>query len=456
MSDQEIMLVREAQENKKAKKSVLSSAIALMFGAVLIVMPVGSAHAASNVEVVASTTSDQVIPRPEQPDSNGVLITLPNTPNVSYSYSKDKSEPTIFDKSDGEKYALIPKNQTVTLRAMPETGYRFEQGDSDSYYEEWDFEYDNSDLEAIPKPDSPSRDKNTLNIPESDTAEYFYLGVNKEGKTLQPTSVEQNEREIKIPVNGSLSIRAFPRSEYTFEKSDEPYTWDYQYDTAFEAPEPAVVTTREVNFTWVWVVVALAAAAVVVPVSIVSIRDKRDAIQSRQTAQESRTQQAERLMKQYLAARDTVMEYKTKIQLAISYPAMNDLTEEKTQEMTTLMRKAESVHKSIIERKDTVGETLLTDYRTLVSEFETAVEIAESHAKRVSLNNMSLEDKKDFKLAAQLLKQASSGGTPDALRSNLTVKLKETIDRINNRRNVTVPVNAMADIEKATRLELTR
>ena len=434
------------------KRKIVPSITLMLFGLMSFILPLGTATSALASESVAASTSDTVIPRPDEPENNGVRVIIPDDPNVDYSYRTENGVADVYDISDGQKYISIPRSGELLVRASPETGYRFELGDNDDLTQEWAFEYDDSELETIQKPSTPSRSKNTVTIPESDEVAYYYLGRNEDGQSLPPTSVEQNEREINIPSNGELSIRAFPTSDYIFGNRSEPYTWDYEYDTSFD--EPATVIERETDFTWVWIIVALAGAGILVPVALVNIRDKRDAIQSRQREQEARTKELETLITRHNETRRTVLGYETDIKLAIAYPAMNDMSEEATRNMVTAMKNAGILHDNLKDNQQTVNSTQLSEFRDAVFSFENAVEIAVNNAKRIKTSNMSEDDKKDFRLASQLLTHASDRGTPDDLRENYMKQLKKVIDRINERRNFVIPTEAVSGIEKVVRLEI--
>lgn len=416
------------------------------------VLPLGTATSALASESVTTSTSDTVIPRPDEPENNGVRVIIPDDPNIVYSYSANNGNAEVYDISDGQKYISIPRSGELLVRASPETGYRFEIGDSEELTEEWAFEYDNSELESIEKPSTPSRSENTVTIPESDEVAYYYLGMNEDGQSLPPTSVEQNEREINIPSNGALSIRAFPASDYTFGNRSEPYTWQYDYDTSFD--EPATVIERETDFTWVWIIVALTGAGILVPVALVNIRDKRDAIQSRQREQESRTKELETLITRHNETRSTIFGYENDIKLAIAYPAMNDMTEQTTQNMVTAMKNAGILYDNLKNNQQTVNSRQLTEFRDAIFSFENATQIAVNNAKRIKTSNMSEADQKDFRRASQLLTHASDRGTPEDVRTNYTQQLKKIIDRINERRNAVIPTQAVSGIEKAVRLEI--
>ena len=151
-----------------------------------------------------------------------------------------------------------------------------------------------------------------------------------------------------------------------------------------------------------------------------------------------------KLEAEHNSLRKKIADYQMDIELAIRYPVMNDPTDYFTAKMLEASKQAE-----VDTQKDDYT------YQSSLITLEMRIEQAIFNAQRIALKNVSEQDRKDFNLAQNLLNHLKDKATTAESRVTFANKLREVIERINQRNNnEIVPKSALAEIEQYTRLEI--
>src|SRR5699024_1021266 len=155
-----------------------------------------------------STTSWQYTPypviTPESPEHDGNTVIIPEVEGLVYSDTG-----TIDIPIDGLTITVSPEEHVLL---------------TDDAITEWTFEY----TPAVTSTESPTRDGNTVTIPDNEGIDYTVDGEKVEG-------------ELDIPEDG-LIIEAEPQPGYSIDE-DETTEWSYDYYPSVTPEEP----TRDGN-----------------------------------------------------------------------------------------------------------------------------------------------------------------------------------------------------------------
>lgn len=392
---------------------------------------------------------------PLEPTRENNTLYIPQSENVHYTYTTDPSQTRGFEVEDNS--FTIPEDTTITVYARPVSGYAFEEQKSYA----WDYEFDESLKEQIDTPEVPTQQGNVITIPDENTIDYSYRAFPIDSSAVMGEVIER-DNELVIPANGMISVTATPTAGHEFEDT-ETHSWEYYYD-------PNAVISREESekslgvligeMITIFTVLLVAASS---PFVIRGIMKSNDApgkeISNNEEplpieSTEQRIQQWDNLRNRYEKVTKDITMYEMDLKVALDYPVMNDVSDDKTRQMIEASKKANLIH--LIINKSGLGgnNEVLEEYHNAVVNLENAFEIAERNAKKIALQGISIQDRRDVKMARNLLTHIENWGNNAKIKENYLMKLNEVIHRINKRQNVVIPGKIMTTLEDATRKEI--
>lgn len=211
-------------------------------------------------------------------------------------------------------------------------------------------------------------------------------------------------------------------------------------DTADDADSESTGGTvdEDISLTPLWIGGGtLAGAGIAVGGSALAystIRKHREHKKDEKTVRESRREDLEELRARHNTVLVDYARYETDAWLALSYPAMRDVSDEKTRALLSAMRAADrsAIREGTMKEKSVIaGNDPITEYKSAVETLETAYKTAEANAVRIEGNGLSTSEQRDIKQAKNLLRHAEDKGTSEEARRTYYQRLSATIERLN-------------------------
>lgn len=161
--------------------------------------PITVTYVPDGVSLTQTLTIEAVAVTPEDPTQTDDIVTIPDTPGVDYQVDGVTVTGTIS----------VGDDQTVTVTAVPQTGYEF----PDDATTGWDFSYDAPAI--VVTPTAPQIVDNQIVIPEVEGVDYQIDGVTVTGT-------------ISVPVGETVTVIAVARDDYAFPEG-VVVSWEYSW-----------------------------------------------------------------------------------------------------------------------------------------------------------------------------------------------------------------------------------
>lgn len=175
--------------------------------------------------------------------------------------------------------------------------------------------------------------------------------------------------------------------------------------------------------------------------------------QSAQNTSENLTQESiQGIRKRHDEAKKVIASYSMDIQKALLYPAFNDYTEPRNQEMLKALSYADDMYE-VTQR--TLDANTLKSYSEAVTTLQYKIEIAKNHAEYSKWDALDSKTQSYFRTAEGLYRHAFDSANPEELRIQYMNQLKDTIEKINEHtRRRAIPVSVTDSVERAIQKEL--